>query len=141
MPTHPLLSSPSEWLKLQGQAKASRGALVPLVLVTLEHCPYCKLLIREQLIPRMKEGHPQLRVLEFDLSDTTPIETRGPLSKVNAKLWAREHRFRLAPTLVAVNPDLKPIGDPLLGYSSPDFYSAYLEDLILAAQAAWRQNL
>ena len=140
MPTHPLLLAPTEWPKLHGQALASRGAMVPLVLVTLEHCPYCKLVIREQIVPRVKEGRPALRVLEFDLSDTTPIEARGPLSKVTPMLWAREHRFRLAPTVVAVNASLKPIGEPLLGYSSPDFYSAYLEDLIVAAQAAWRQN-
>lgn len=140
MPTHPLLSTPSDWPRLRGHALSAKGALIPLVLVTLEHCPYCKLLIREQLVPRIREGRPEVRVMEFDLGDSTLIESRGAFAKISPRQWSREYRYRLAPTVVAVTPELKPLGEPLLGYSSRDFYSAYLEDLIVAAQAAWRQN-
>lgn len=137
MPTHPSLYDPSGWARLRQRALRSRGRLIPLVLISLEHCPYCKRVIREQLAPRIKKGTPAIEVLEFDLNDTRPINGLGQQQETSPSAWARAFDFRLAPTLTAVTPDLTPAGSPLLGYSSPDFYSAYLEDLILAGRSNW----
>lgn len=140
MPTHPLLSSPADWTRLRQQALRAKGQLVLLALVSLEHCPYCKLLIREQLVSRIREGRPAVQVLEFDLSDSRPIAAEGSQPLPSPREWARRHRFKLAPTVTAITPSLSPVGSPLLGYSSLDFYSAYLEDLILAGRASWTQS-
>ena len=138
MSTHPKLTAPSDRPSLRQQALRANGGLVPIVLVSLDHCPFCRRLIQEQLVPRMKEGSPTIVVMEFDLSDGLQTDARGTRFLPSPREWALRYGFRFAPTVTAVDPDLKPVGSPLLGYSSVDFYSAYLEALIVAGRTSWK---
>jgi thioredoxin-related protein len=139
------LLAPSQLPSVIRSAKQARGGLVPAVMVGSAHCPWCELILKEQLIPRMVGPQtPQLVVLDFDLADRKPVEglnlikptTARPLSPAD---WAKAHRYALAPTVVFIDQRGQPITEPLIGYASRDFYGAYLEDRILQAQAYWQK--
>lgn len=130
------------------RASQARGELVPAVMVGSAQCPWCKLILKEQLGPRMvSQQRPRLLTLDFDLADRRPVEglhlirqpdqpSGRPLSPAD---WAKAHRYALAPTVVFINQLGQPITEPLIGYASRDFYGAYLEDRILQAQAYWQK--
>jgi thioredoxin-related protein len=127
------------------QAKQARGELIPAVMVGSARCPWCELILKEQLQPRMiSEDRPQLVVLDFDLADRKPVEGLNLIKPPSARSlspaeWAKAHRYALAPTVVFIDQRGQPITEPLIGYASRDFYGAYLEDRILQAQAYWRK--
>jgi hypothetical protein len=131
--------------RLLRRAREARGKLVPAVMVGSAHCPWCELITKEQLLPRMASSlEPSLVVLDFDLGDHQPLPTLENLPPAGQRnfspaAWARHHRYQLAPTVVCLDRQGRPLGEPLVGYSSRDFYGAYLEDRIRLAQAHWRQ--
>jgi thioredoxin-related protein len=107
-------------------------------LYSSDSCPWCVSLKREQLIPRMRAAiKPELRVIEFN-ADSHSQFLLPDRSKKNARQWAASLGFRLMPTLTMLNEHANPIGEPLIGYASPDFYAAYLEDRIKAAHSYWQ---
>ena len=139
------LLAPNQFQSVIRGAQQARGGLAPAVMVGSAHCPWCELILKEQLAPRMVgQQKPQLVVLDFDLADRKPVEglnlikppSTRPLSPAE---WAKAHRYALAPTVVFVDQLGQPITEPLIGYASRDFYGAYLEDRILQAQAYWQK--
>jgi thioredoxin-related protein len=140
------LQPPSQFKALLAKARQSKGALVPAVMVGAAHCPWCELILKEQLGPRMIGRQvPQLQVLDFDLADRKPVEglslrSQGASRALSPAEWAKAHRFALAPTVVFVDQLGQPMGEPLIGYASRDFYGAYLEDRIQLAQAYWQKG-
>jgi thioredoxin-related protein len=140
------LQPPSQFKALLAKARQSKGGLVPAVMVGSAHCPWCELILKEQLGPRMiGRLVPQLLVLDFDLADRKPVEglllrSQGASRALSPAEWAKAHRFTLAPTVVFVDQLGQPMGEPLIGYASRDFYGAYLEDRIQLAQAYWQQG-
>lgn len=139
------LLAPSQFGSVIRSAQQARGGLVPAVMVGSAHCPWCELILKEQLVPRMVgQQTPQLVVLDFDLADRKPVEGLNLIKPPSARSlspaeWAKAHRYALAPTVVFVDQKGQPITEPLIGYASRDFYGAYLEDRILQAQAYWRK--
>jgi thioredoxin-related protein len=139
------LLAPSEFQSVIRKATQARGGLVPAIMVGSAHCPWCELILKEQLSPRMvSQQRPQLLVLDFDLADRKPVEGLRLNSPASTRLlspadWAKGHRYALAPTVVFTNQLGQPITEPLIGYASRDFYGAYLEDRILQAQAYWQK--
>lgn len=131
------------------EAVKARGGLVVVAMASLPNCPWCDLVLRDQLLPRMRSaGHPTLRTVILDITDRQPMHRPG-LKPPEAGLewlaqspqqWARQQRIRMAPTVFAMNFAGQPIGEPLVGYSSVDFYGAYLEDRIQLAKAHWARG-
>ncbi len=122
----------------QQLSDARSGAAVVAGLYSSERCPWCVALKNEQLIPRIRATqNPKFRVVEFD-ADSHLRFALPDLSKKTAKQWARGLGFRVMPTLVMLNEHGAPLGEPLIGYSSPDFYAAYLEERIKAAHIYWQ---
>lgn len=113
---------------------------MPVVMVSSLHCPWCELVLRDQLLPRLLSGEsPEMVLVVFDLADgqLRDIRLGGKKETIAPSQWAAQHQFRIAPTLVAIGQDARPIGLPLVGYSSRDFYGAYLDDLLRLAQPYW----
>ncbi|MEY3971605.1 MAG: hypothetical protein RLZZ80_1303 [Pseudomonadota bacterium] len=145
MPQGKRLLSPAQFKSVIQRARSARGGVIPAVMVGSAHCPWCELILKEQLGPRMiSQQTPRLVVLDFDLADRKPVEglsltsstATRPLSPAD---WAKAHRYALAPTVVLIDELGRPITEALIGYSSRDFYGAYLEDRILQAQAYWQK--
>jgi len=109
--------------KLLEKAEQSRGAFVLGAMASLQGCPWCDRLIAEQLQPRQraKTG------VAFDF---IVLDLRSQ--------WAHDMQYRVAPTFVMVGRKMQPISEPLVGYGSNDFYSAYLEDAISQAARYWK---
>lgn len=124
------------------QARKQKDRAVA-VMVTAAHCPWCQLLIEEQLIPRMRSTlGPRLSVISFDLGDTRPVSLppapKGPqLSTISPLSWVQQYGYKVAPTVVMVSAAAQPLFDPLVGYSSRDFYGAYLDEAIVRAHHYW----
>jgi hypothetical protein len=105
------------------KAEQSGGRFVFGAMASLRGCAWCDRLIAEQLQPRQR-AKSQI-AFDFILLDLR-------------SQWARELRYRVAPTFVMVGRKMQPITEPLVGYASTDFYSAYLEDAISQAARYWK---
>jgi thioredoxin-related protein len=131
-----LFSSPKVLASLLQEARA--GAFVVAALYSSDNCPWCVSVKKEQLAPRMRAGTlPKLRIVEFN-ADADLAFLLPDRSKKTARQWAASLGFRVMPTLAMLDERAMPIGEPLIGYASPDFYAAYLEDKIKAAQTYWQ---
>jgi thioredoxin-related protein len=132
------------------EATKARGDLVLVAMASLPNCPWCDLVLRDQLLPRMRSAdRPQLRAVILDITDRRPMRRPGAdrpevglewLAQ-SPQQWARWHRIRMAPTVFPIDLAGRPIGEPLVGYSSVDFYGAYLEDRIQLAKAYWARGI
>lgn len=127
---------PTKLADLLSQARA--GIAVVAGLYSSDSCPWCVALKNEQLSPRIKSKQaPNLLIVEFN-ADSRVTFNFPAQGRKTAKQWAQSQGYRLMPTLVMLNERALPLGDPLVGYSSPDFYAAYLEERIKAAHTYWQ---
>lgn len=116
--------------------EAARDRTVVVALFSLPGCPFCEAIRRDQLRHLAREQAAQrVRVVEYDLTDRRPFagpaaRTPAPASPAALAAWLD---VRLAPTVAFIGPDGREIAERLVGYSSPDFYGAYLEQRIAQA--------
>lgn len=117
---------------------AMKNNLVVAAMLTSAQCPFCIAIKKEQLGPRMlSKEQPELVVVEFDVDDTRKIQLPDN-SRVTAREWGQRYNMKLTPTVVMLDPKGRPIGSPLVGYASRDFYATYLEEHIQAANRVWQ---
>lgn len=117
-----------------------------LIFASSRYCPWCGLVANDQLLPRLKaSGPPKIAIVEFDIDDATPLPKpsggslqglRLPVS-LSPRTWAKTHKIRVVPSVAAVDQQLSPLRAPLIGYSSVDFYGAYLEEQINESIRYW----
>jgi hypothetical protein len=156
------LPNPRSIKALLAQAGRDRRPIV--AMFSIHGCPWCAAIRREQLNGLFREESERgVRVVEFDLADETAFDDAGkatpspaPPAKGSASpsgvagaraapalvreaaspaALARLLGVKIAPTLVFLGPDGE-IAERLVGYGSPDFFSAYLDDRIDAAKRA-----
>jgi hypothetical protein len=117
-----------------------------LIFASSRYCPWCGLVTNDQLLPRLKaSGLPKIAIIEFDIDDSTPLPAPSGVPLKGLRLpvnlsplsWAKAHKIRVVPTITAVNQQLSPLRAPLIGYSSADFYGAYLEEQITESIRYW----
>jgi hypothetical protein len=143
-------------------AQAGRDRRPIVAMFSIHGCPWCAAIRREQLNALLREESERgVRVVEFDLADDAAFDdagTAGAPAAVAAKgsaspagatgtrsgpaivrdaaspaALARLLGVKIAPTLVFLGPDGE-IAERLVGYGSPDFFSAYLDDRIETAR-------
>ena len=120
--------------------RAAAREIVVLGFYTSHSCPWCVAVRREQLEPRLRANDPpKIAIIEFD-ADSDAVFTLPDGRRQTARQWAHGLGFRLTPTLAALDRTAKPIVSPLVGYSSKDFYGAYLEEQIRQAQRYWQNQ-
>lgn len=113
--------------------EAARDGTVIVALFSLPGCPHCEAVRHHQLRHLAREQSAQrLRVVEYDLSDRTPFAGAEP--RASAAALAASLGIRVAPTVAFIGPDGQEVAERLVGYSSPDFYGAYLEQRIAQAR-------
>lgn len=124
---------------------SARRNLVVVALFTLPGCPFCEAIRGDQLRHLAREQVERgLLVVEYGLNDRTPFAGPRTHSDPAAAAPARSAAspaalaaalgIRLAPTVVFLGPDGGELAERLVGYSSPDFYGAYLEQRIEQAR-------
>lgn len=116
------------------------SSVVVAGIYTSARCPWCIAIKKEQLGPRTKSPTPpRLIVVEFDVDDSATFTLPGG-TRMTARDWGARHGLRLTPTVVMLDHLAKPLTDPLVGYSSRDFYAVYLEQQIEVAQRFWQNR-
>lgn len=111
-------------------AGALRQERALVVMVSLEGCPFCRMVRDSHLVPmRRDEGLP---VVEVDIHGDMPladIAGRPTTHRAQAQAW----KVRTAPTLLFLGRGGAEVAPRLVGASIPDFYGAYLEERVRAA--------
>jgi thioredoxin-related protein len=132
---HRLESPPSHEAVLRDSA---RDRVVVVAMFTLPGCPFCEAIRRDQLRHLARDQADRgLRLVEYDLTDRKPFTGSGARAESPASpaALAASLGIRLAPTVVFLGPDGGELAERLVGYSSPDFYGAYLEQRIAQARS------
>ncbi|MCS6995842.1 MAG: thioredoxin family protein [Casimicrobiaceae bacterium] len=120
---------------LSADAREARLSGKPILLFfSLTGCPYCRGALREALVPMYRDPKWGSRLLfrQIVIDRNTPlIDFDG--KRVRPLDVAERLGGRFAPTVVIVDPAGQPLGEPLVGLASVDFYSTYVEQLAKAA--------
>ncbi len=109
------------------RALAARKTLV--VMVSLEGCPYCKIVRESYLAPLRAEGQP---IVQVEIARALPVldfQGRATTHEQLAKQW----QARVAPTVLFFGREGRMAAPALAGMAIPDFYGAYLQERIDAA--------
>ena len=124
-----IIPEPANLQTLASQAASEKKSIV--VLFEAEGCPYCERVMREYLEPMAKNAEYQkkVRIVRLDTGSKAPL-TDFQGRKTTPADFARTYRARLTPTVIVFTPDGKPASDPLVGFSNPDYYGAYLDKAI-----------
>jgi len=109
------------------RALGARKALV--VLVNLQGCPYCKLVRESYLVPLRDSGQP---VIQIELERSIALADLRGRASTHAQIV---HAFgiRFAPTVLFLGRAGAEAAPRLAGIASPDFYGAYLQERVDAA--------
>ncbi len=138
---------------LAALARRAMAAGQPLVVMfSLPGCPWCNALRREHIAPlRANQEALGLWVLELDLldprawpetpanADRTALPDPPWLGTGSPRELGKRLGIRLAPTVVFLGPAGE-LAERLVGYGSPDFFGAYLEQGIAAARQAMAKD-
>lgn len=123
------LPAPETWDATLARA-AGQGRVVVMLWGTAG-CPWCDALRREVMIHLWRDASRRwLEVFEFDLADRRALSSQPD---TNPAALAERFRIRVSPTVSFHGPEGE-LAARLVGYTSRDFYPAYLEERIEAAQ-------
>ncbi|MEP7206527.1 MAG: thioredoxin fold domain-containing protein [Casimicrobiaceae bacterium] len=125
---------------LAADAAQSRAARIPVLLFfDRGDCPYCERALREFLVPMATgeewRGRAVYRQVEID--QPLPLVDFSGVTTTH-RAFAERHAIKLTPTVYIVDATGTPLGKPLVGLMTPDFYGAYLENAIDAATTRLR---
>jgi hypothetical protein len=113
-------------------AAAQGGGRALVVMFSLPGCPWCRLVRQSYLAPLRAEDQP---VVEIDMTDTGAIAGFDGTPATGAQL-ARALGVRVAPTVLFIGHGGREVAERLRGVPLPDFYGAYLEQRVAAANRA-----
>lgn len=130
--------SPAVDLREDGRAAGRQGVPI-IVLFSLPGCPHCEVVRTSYLAPMQRDARQARRavVRQVDLgSDRTLTTFRGTASTHGQ--FAREQGIRVAPVVAFWDGEGRALAPPLEGLLLPDFYGAYFEEALAAAEAKLR---
>lgn len=122
-----------------GKLAATRKAPIMLVF-TRPECPYCARAKKEHLEPMRISQNYGAKII---MREIVAADERTVLRDFNGNStthgeFARRYDIRSVPTVLVVDPQGKPLAEPIIGLTSPDFYNLYLEQAIDAGRVALR---
>ena len=121
-------------LQQEGRAALERGQPL-VVMVSLDGCPYCRV-VRDHYLAPMHEQQ-GLPVVQVDMRSRRHLIDFEGRTIVHDE-FVRARRVQVAPTVLFIGPKGEEVAERLAGASIPDFYGAYLEQRIAQARAALR---
>jgi thioredoxin-related protein len=135
----PAAEAPQVARDLRSDAQVAAQYQQPLLLFfTLADCPFCAGARREYIGPMAHNPQESARALYREIPieatligfDGTPLAARDLAARLGVTIF---------PTVVLVDGQGRALAPLLAGYTSPDFYGAYLEDRIAAAVQKTKQ--
>ncbi len=136
---HAVLTEVSD---LQALGRIAREASVPILLMfASEDCHFCERLEAEVLGPMKLVGDDPRRVLlrkvMLEAADSL-YDFQG--RKIDTDELARRKKVGMVPTVYLVDGDGRELVPRIVGYTSPDFYPAYLDQAIDVARVLLRRS-
>ena len=127
---------------LQALGRIVYEAGVPILLMfASEDCHFCERLEAEVLGPMTLAGDDPRRVLLRKVMLETPDSLRDFQGReISADELARRKGVGMVPTLYLLDGNGRELVPKIVGYTSPDFYPAYLDQAIDVARARLRQS-
>ena len=125
-----VLPAPASLAAELGAAQGHGRALV--VMFSLPGCAWCKLVRQSYLAPLRAGGQP---VIEVDMTGIAAIAGFDGAPTTGAQL-ARALGVRVAPTVLFIGRGGAEVAERLRGVPLPDFYGAYLQQRVDAANRA-----
>jgi hypothetical protein len=108
-------------------AALRRRALV--VMVSLERCPFCKIVRENYLLPLLRDGQP---VVQLDMASTQGLADFAGAATTHDAL-VRSLGVRVAPTVLFFGAGGREAAARLEGMPLVDFYGAYLDQRVQSA--------
>ena len=141
------LAQPSQKLEyaddLAALGKLSAARHVPIMLVfTYPVCSYCMQAKAEHLEPMSASANygPKVIMREIETENDGRKLRDFDGSPTTHGALTRKYDVRSVPTVIVVDAKGKPLTDPIVGLSSPDFYSLYLEQAVDMGRVQLRQK-
>lgn len=104
-----------------------------LVLVSLDACPYCKVVRDHYLGPmRVQDSLP---VVQVNMHSNAALQDFRGTAQTHDKM-VRTWQIRIAPSVLFFGADGAEVAPRLIGASSTDYYGSYLEQRLSQARAA-----
>jgi hypothetical protein len=116
-------------------AVSRRGRLPILLFFDRDECPYCEQALREYLVPFSRDewlGKALFRQVGIDRADPV-IDFAG--ARTTHRALAARYGMDLSPTVLVVDASGRPLGEPIVGLLTVDFYGAYIDNALKAARA------
>ncbi|MFN7507047.1 MAG: thioredoxin fold domain-containing protein, partial [Limnobacter sp.] len=114
-----------------------QNAQAVVILFSVPDCAYCEK-VRQQSLRHIHTDpnyKGRVAVYEIDFSDSKRNFTWFDGNSYTGKSLAGPLNVKFSPTVIVFNAKGAVAGKPLLGASLPEFYGAYLDELIKAAWA------
>ena len=121
---------------LQAELAAALRQDKPLVVMASLHgCPFCRTVRDSFLAPlRLETGQP---VVQLDMGSQQAVRDFDGAAATHEEML-RRWKIGIAPTVLFFGKGGREVAPRLAGASIPDFYGAYLEQRLLAAQRSLR---
>lgn len=120
----PQLPHPASLAEELAAAARRRKALV--LMVSLEHCPHCRIVRESYLLPLRAEGQP---VVQIEMDRSLPLLDLGGRAATHEQL-ARAFGVQVAPTVLFIGRGGREAADRITGVPLLDFYGAYLQERV-----------
>ncbi len=122
-------------------ATAARERIPIVLLFDRDNCPYCERALREYLVPMSLEGRWRTEALfrQVEIDRALPLVDFAGTATTHRELAAR-YGAELSPTVIVVDARGEPIGAPIVGLMTVDFYGAYLDNAFEAGVERMRGN-
>ncbi len=116
--------------------KALKRGSPLLVMVSLDGCPFCKVVRENYLLPlHNSQG---LAIVQIDMRGQQTVQGFGGATQTHEAL-SRSWGIKVAPTLLFFGRNGVEVAQRLAGGYLPDFYGAYLDDRVQQARASFTQ--
>jgi thioredoxin-related protein len=120
---------------------AARHNIPLLVLFSQADCPWCERARQEFLLPMQRNAEYRSKVMMREVA----IDSSGALadfagSATTQAEFARRYRVSVTPTVMLFSPRGAALGEPLVGFSSADYYGWFLDQRIDGALAQLRDT-
>lgn len=112
-------------------AAALRERKPLVVMASLDGCPFCRVVRDNYLAPLLREG--AIAVVQVDMHSAQALSGFDGARSTHRDLL-RTWSVKVAPTVLFFGPGGREVAARLEGASIPDFYGAYLDERLRAAQ-------
>ena len=126
---------------LQAVGRIARAQRLPIVLFFHETgCPFCREVEDLYLAPLQKDNEtsPRFLLRSVEIRRSQPLVAFGG-TRTDNRAFTQQQGVTLVPHLRFLGPDGEALAPDLVGLTSRDFYSGYLEGSITAATAKLRR--